>query len=104
MLAEFTGQTFKRSGVYNLVKKLQKKFLVIDSVTGQEMIEFGGVQVHYCFSFCYRYCYHCCYCYCYCYCAGACAGVGTEPSLEGSNSTVKTWKTDPHQHFHFLDK
>ena len=45
MLTEFTGQTFERSGVYNLVKKLQKRFLVIDTVTGEEKVEFRGVQV-----------------------------------------------------------
>ena len=45
MLTEFTGQTFERPGVHNLVRKLQKRFLVIDTETGEEKVEFRGVQV-----------------------------------------------------------
>ena len=48
MLTEFTGQTFQRPGVHNLVRKLQKRFLVIDTETGEEKVEFRGVQVRGC--------------------------------------------------------
>ena len=46
MLTEFTGQTFDRAGAHNLVRNLQKRFLVIDPDTGEEKVEFRGVQVH----------------------------------------------------------
>ena len=45
MLSEFTGRTFQRQDVYNVIAKLQKQFLVIDSETGEEKVEFQGVQV-----------------------------------------------------------
>ena len=45
MLTDFTGRNFRRDDVHNLVRKLQKKFLVIDALTGEEQIEFRGVQV-----------------------------------------------------------
>ena len=45
MLTEFTGQTFERTGVHNLVRRLQKRFLVIDTETGEGKVEFRGVQV-----------------------------------------------------------
>ena len=45
MLSDFTGRKFTRSDVYSLVKRLQKPFLVIDADTGEEKVEFRGVQV-----------------------------------------------------------
>ena len=45
MLSDFTGRKFTRNDVYSLVKRLQKPFLVIDTDTGEEKVEFRGVQV-----------------------------------------------------------
>ena len=45
MLTDFTGRQFKREDVHNLVKKLQKQHLVVDAETGEEKLEFRGVQV-----------------------------------------------------------
>ena len=40
MLTESTGRVFEHQDVYNLVKKLQKRFLVNDSrATGMENVE-----------------------------------------------------------------
>ena len=45
MLTDFTGCYFKRGDAHNLVRKLQKQFLVIDAETGEEKVEFRGVRV-----------------------------------------------------------
>ena len=45
MLTDFTGRSFGRANVHNLVRKLQKRFLVVDALTGEEKVEFRGVQV-----------------------------------------------------------
>ena len=45
MLSDFTGRNYERKDVEYLVRKLQKQFLVIDPDTGEEKVEFRGVEV-----------------------------------------------------------
>ena len=47
MLTESTGRAFEHQDVYNLVQKLQKRFLVTDSATGVDKFEFQGIQLEY---------------------------------------------------------
>ena len=45
ILTELTGQTFDREGMYQQVRRLVKRHLVVDSKTGEEKVEFRGVEV-----------------------------------------------------------
>ena len=41
MLTESTGRSFKHQDVYNVVQKLQKRFLDTDTATGEEIVRLG---------------------------------------------------------------
>ena len=45
MLSGWTGRAFEHQDVYNVVRKLQKRFLVTDTETEEEKVEFWGMQV-----------------------------------------------------------
>ena len=45
MLSDFTGRNLGRKDVYNVVRKLQKQSMVVDTETGEKRVEFRGVQV-----------------------------------------------------------
>ena len=46
MLTETTGRAFQHQEVYNLVKKLQKQFLLTDTATvEEEEVEIQGLEV-----------------------------------------------------------
>jgi len=45
MLSDFTGRNLRRQDVYNVVRKLQKQSMVVDTETGEKKVEFRGVQV-----------------------------------------------------------
>ena len=45
MLRESTGRTFEHRDVFNVVQKLEKRFLVTDTATEEEKLEFQGSQM-----------------------------------------------------------
>lgn len=45
MLSDFTGRNLGRKDVYNVVRKLQKQSMVVDTETGEKKVEFRGIQV-----------------------------------------------------------
>ena len=45
MLNESTGRAFQHQEVYNVVKKLQKRFLLTDTATGEEDVEIQGLEI-----------------------------------------------------------
>ena len=45
MLTESTGRVFQHHEVHNVVKKLQKRFLLTDTEPGEEEVEIEGLEI-----------------------------------------------------------
>ena len=45
MLTESTGRVFQHHEVHNVVKKLQKRFLLTDTEPGEEEVDIQGLEI-----------------------------------------------------------
>ena len=45
MLTESTGRVFQHHEVHNVVRKLQKRFLLTDTSPGEEEVEIEGLEI-----------------------------------------------------------